>query len=521
MKFIASTPRDQVPFLGASLEEVISADNEVRSIDAFVDSLPLEQLGFRLDFPENGRPAYHPATLLKLFIYGYLNRIRSSRCLEKECRRNIEVMWLLGQLSPDHNTIANFRKEYPKAITKVFRATVRIARHFHLIGGQLLAGDSTKLRAQNSKKNNYNQAKIERHLAYIEAKLAAYTQALSQEDNAAEREKMILAMARHLQRREQYRQLAEQLKHSGEEQISTSDPESRQMIIRNTITEVAYNVQTTVDADYCLPIDYQVTNHNDSKAMGGMVRRAKSILGNGSFTALFDKGYHTGSELEIAQGLGIRTLVAIPAPASTAPDPDYNVEHFDYDPSKNVYVCPQGHTLTTNGSVYTKHRGLSNQTSFWQYRTKACKGCAMRNRCTTARNGKLIERNVYTPVFEQNRENIEANPELYRRRQAIVEHPFGTLKRQWGYSYVLSKKGMARAAADVGLMLVAYNLRRLLNILGIEAIRAYVQASASLLICLSNARVGWQRYIHNIRSLTYSAIYLQITIFNPLTSRGF
>src|SRR5688500_15293952 len=140
MKFIQSTPRDQVPFLGACLEEAISAENEVRSIDAFVDSLPLEQLGFRLNFPENGRPAYHPATLLKLFIYGYLNRIRSSRCLEKECRRNIEVMWLLGQLSPDHNTIANFRKDYPKAITKVFRATVGIARHFHLIGGQLLAG---------------------------------------------------------------------------------------------------------------------------------------------------------------------------------------------------------------------------------------------------------------------------------------------------------------------------------------------------------------------------------------------
>lgn len=514
MKFIPSTPRDQVPFLGASLEEAISVENEVRSIDAFVDSLPLEQLGFRLDFPENGRPAYHPATLLKLFIYGYLNRIRSSRCLEKECRRNIEVMWLLGQLTPDHNTIANFRKDYPTAITKVFRATVRIARHFHLIGGQLLAGDSTKLRAQNSKKNNYNQGKIERHLAYIEAKLEAYTQALSQENNSTEREKITLAMARHLQRREQYRLLAEQLKSSGEEQISTSDPESRQMIIRNTITEVAYNVQTTVDAQYCLPIDYQVTNHNDSKAMGSMLRRAKSIVGNSSFTALFDKGYHTGSELAIAQGLGIRTLVAIPSPASNAPDPDYNVDQFAYDPTRNVYVCPQGHDLTTNGSVYTKHRGLSNQTSFWQYRTKACKGCAVRNLCTTAKNGKLIERNVYTPIFERNRENIQANPELYKRRQAIVEHPFGTLKRQWGYSYILSKKGMARASADVGLMLVAYNLRRLLSILGMEAIRAYVQARVGLLICLSNAGVSLQRYIHFIRSLAYSAIYLQITIFN-------
>lgn len=515
MKFIPSIPRNQVLFSGACLEEAISLENEVRYIDAFVDSLPLQKLGFRLEFAENGRPAYHPATLLKLFIYGYLNRIRSSRCLEKECRRNIEVMWLLGQLTPDHNTIANFRKNYPKAITQVFRATVQMARSFQLIGGQLLAGDSTKLRAQNSKKNNYNQGKIARHLAYIESKLADYTQALALVDNAAERDKITHAMAKHLHWQQYYRQLAQQLKSSGEEQVSTSDPESRQMIIRNTITEVAYNVQVTVDARHCLPIDFQVTNHNDSKAMGNMLRRAKSIVRNSCFTALFDKGYHTGSELEIAQRLGIRTLVAIPAPAASAPDPNYNLEHFAYDPARNVYRCPQQQVLTTNGSVYTKHRGYSNQTSFWQYRTKACKSCVARSRCTTAKNGKLIERNVYTPVFEQNRHNITANPALYKRRQAIVEHPFGTLKRQWGYSYVLSKKGMARASADVGLMLVAYNLRRLLSILGMEAVMAYTHARAAWLIGSSiKVSVQLQRYIENIIiSLNCYVIYLKNTIF--------
>lgn len=515
MKFIQSTPRSQVPFSGASLEEAISAENEVRYIDAFVDSLPLQKLGFRLEFTENGRPAYHPAILLKLFIYGYLNRIRSSRCLEKECHRNIEVMWLLGQLTPDHNTIANFRKNYPKAITQVFRATVQMARYFQLIGGQLLAGDSTKLRAQNSKKNNYNQSKIARHLAYIEDKLAGFTQALALVDNAAEREKITYAMTKHLQRQQYYRQLAQQLKNSEEEQVSTSDPESRQMIIRNTITEVAYNVQTTVDAKHCLPIDYQVTNHNDSKAMGNMLRRAKSIVGHSSFFALFDKGYHTGSELEIAQRLGIRTLVAIPAPAASAPDSNYNLKHFAYDPARNVYVCPQQQVLTTNGSIYTKNRGYSNQTSFWQYRTKSCKSCVARNRCTTAKNGKLIERNVYSPIFEKNKENIIANPELYKRRQAIVEHPFGTLKRQWGYSYVLSKKGIARASADVGLMLVAYNLRRLLNILGMQTVMAYIQARAALLICSSTkVSVRLQRYMENIIiSLNYYFIYIKINIF--------
>jgi transposase len=481
MKFKQAFSRTEPPGGGASLEELISPDNEVRFIDAFVDSLPLGKLGFRTDFPDNGRPAYHPTVLLKLLVYGYLNRIRSSRCLERECHRNLEVMWLLGQLAPDHNTIANFRKHNSKAITRVFRATVKLARHFGLVGGELLAGDSTKLRAQNSKKNNYNRGKIARHLTYIEDRLSECQQALAQTEQACQIEQLLDAMARHALRREYYLKLLRQLQDTGEDQVSVSDPESRQMIIRNTITEVAYSVQAMVDARHCLLIDYQVTNRNDCKAMGNMVRRAKSIVGNSSFTVLFDKGYHTGSELVIAQGLGIRTLVAIPAPASNAPDPGYNLEHFAYDLEKDTYTCPQGAVLTTNGSVYTKHRGLSNQTSFHQYRTRACKTCAVRDLCTTAKNGKLIERNTYTPVFEQNRQNIAANPDLYKRRQAIVEHPFGTIKRQWGYSYVLTKKGIERASADVGLMLVAYNLRRILHVVGLEALLAYAKAGAAFL----------------------------------------
>lgn len=521
MKFKQAFQRDEPPCGGASLEELIAPDNEVRLIDAFVDSLRLEELGFRIDFPDNGRPAYHPAVLLKLLVYGYLNRIRSSRCLERECRRNLEVMWLLGQLAPDHNTIANFRKSNSKAITKVFRATVKMAQHFELIGGELLAGDSTKLRAQNSKKNNYNQAKIARHLAYIEQKLSDCQQALSQTGEATQVEQLADSMARHARRREYYRALSLQLADSGQDQISTSDPESRQMIIRNTITEVAYNVQATVDARHCLLIDYRVTNHNDCKAMGNMLRRAKSIVRNSSFTALFDKGYHTGSELEIAQRLGIKTLVAIPAPAANAPDPAYNVEHFVYNPEKNTYTCPQGAVLTTNGSVYTKHRDKSNQTSFHQYRTRACKACTARDLCTTARNGKLIERNTYTPVFERNRQNIAAYPELYKRRQAIVEHPFGTIKRQWGYSYVLTKKGMERAAADVGLMLVAYNLRRIFHLVGSERLQAYARASSAYPAIISVYRTCWVHFSIVIKHILDTALYLQIAIFNQPTSRGY
>lgn len=310
MKFIQGQDRSQTCLFPISLDASVDQDNEVRLIDLFVESLDLMTLGFDTDFIDNGRPAYHPKDLLKLFIYGYLNRIRSSRSLEKETNRNIELMWLLKGLSPDHNTINNFRKENPKAIKKVFRRTVEVARNFDLIGGILLAGDGTKLRAQNSKKNNYNQNKIDRHLAYIDSKLEEYNHALAaaEDDQKEELETKISKQKAH---QAKYKKIEKQLEKTGEKQVSTSDPESRQIMIRGVISEVAYNIQSTVDAKNKLPIDYQVTNENDSRAMGNMVRRAKTILKHNRFEVLFDKGYHKGKELDAVQKLGIKTYVAI------------------------------------------------------------------------------------------------------------------------------------------------------------------------------------------------------------------
>ena len=241
-------------------------------------------------------------------------------------------------LVPDHNTISNFRRDNPKAIKKVFRATIQIAKHFDLIGGELIAGDSTKFRAQNSKKNNFNQKKIDRHVAYIDNKLDEYNQQLSEADED-KKEKIKEEIEKQKQRKVKYNQLENQLKETGETQISTSDPESRQMITRNNITEVAYNVQTTVDAKHNIPIDYKVTNTNDSKAMGNMLQRAKSILRTNEFTALYDKGYHTGSEFKIADDLDIEVMVAIPGLASQATNPDFNVESFSYVEDGDYYVC--------------------------------------------------------------------------------------------------------------------------------------------------------------------------------------
>ncbi|MEI6490091.1 MAG: IS1182 family transposase [Bacteroidota bacterium] len=476
MKFIQGTNRHQTHLFPVSLEESIDIDNEVRVIDLFVESLSLKAFGFDMDFIENGRPAYHPSDLLKLYIYGYLNKIRSSRDLEKESKRNIEVMWLLKGLQPDHNTISNFRMDNPKSIKKVFRATVQIAKHFDLIGGKLIAGDSTKLRAQNSKKNNYNQGKIDRHLAYIENKLEEYNNALQQAEG--ENKKSIEAsIEKHLGRKEQYHKLEQQIKETGEAQVSTSDTESRQMITRNNITEVAYNVQTTNDSKYNLPIDYKVTNNNDSKALGNMVRRAKSILHTTDFTALFDKGYHTGSEMKIAQELGIEAIVAIPEISSSAPDPEYNGSNFIYNKEEDTYTCPEHQTLTSNGNYYGKDGGMyRTKIRVKHYKTKACKNCPVLNRCTknTRGRGRVIERSEYAQYIEQNRINVENNKHAYKRRQAIVEHPYGTIKRQWGFDYILTKQGKSRASADVGFMFIAYNLRRMMNILGHEVFKKYL-----------------------------------------------
>ena len=490
MKFINGTNRNQLPLFASSIDDAIAQDNEIRLIDLFVDSLKLSDFGFTFDFVENGRPAYHPSDLLKLFIYGYLNRMRSSRTLEKECSRNIELMWLLKGLVPDHNTISNFRKDNPKAIARVFRATVKMASHFELIGGTLVAGDSTKLRAQNSKKNNFNPAKIERHIAYIDARLEEYNLALAKADgDETEKKKIETKVRKHNIQKQKYIQYKNTIETTGITQISTSDPDSRQIMTRNNISEVAYTVQTTVDALHNIPIDFKVTNENDSKAMGGMLRRAKNILGHNNFTAIYDKGYHTGSEFEYANTLGIDVLVAIPGVAAHAPDLAFDVEHFKYNIPTDSYTCPANETLTTNGNWYAKKNGKSI-TQMKHYKTSACLTCELYKKCTKNAKGRLIERSQYADLIYQNKVRIENNYEIYRRRQAIVEHPYGVIKRQWDFYYIMTKKTIKHASADVGLIFTAYNLRRIFNIIDPNELKQYLKILAlyfSALRALSNA----------------------------------
>jgi len=496
MKFITGTNRNQLPLFASSMDDAIAQDNQVRLIDLFVNSLKLSDFGFDFDFVENGRPAYHPSDLLKLFIYGYLNRMRSSRTLEKECTRNIELMWLLKGLVPDHNTISNFRTYNPKSIRRVFRATVNMATYFELIGGTLVAGDGTKLRAQNSKKNNFNPNKIERYIALIDAKLEEYNLALAKEDgDSLEHQTIEKKVKKHQVQKKKYQQYQKEIDQKGITQISTSDPDSRQVITRNNIAEVAYNVQTTGDALHNIPIDFKLTNENDSKAMGGMVRRAKTILGHSDFTAIYDKGYHTGSEFDYADKLGVAVLVAIPGVASHAPDTAFDVEHFKYSKDTDSYTCPANEILTTNGNWYSKKNGKSI-TQMKHYKTNACMSCELFNKCTKNARGRLIERSQHADLIFENKVRIENNYEIYRRRQAIVEHPYGVIKRQWDFYYIMTKKTIKHASADVGLIFTAYNLKRIFNLIDQNELKQYLKVLA---LCFESIKGDFKALCHYIK----------------------
>lgn len=429
MKYIQGTNREQLILFATSLDAAIKSDNEVRIIDEFVNSLDLNDMGFaNMDVTEEGRPAYHPADLLKLYIYGYMNRTRSTRELEKETIRNMEVRWLIRELQPDHNTIANFRRDNPEAIRNVFRQTVTVAKHHNLIGGRLIAGDSVKFRAQNSKKNNYNKDKIARHLQYIGNKLNEYNQQLEENDPPAEKRAEIESeIKKHISRREKYNNLNQQIAESGELQISTSDPDSRQMIVRNNITEVAYNTQVTTDAKNKIILDYLVTNEKDTHAMSPMVERAIDIVDNNEFIAIYDKGYYAGEDIFACHEMGIETLVAVPdrGASSQSPDKEYNYEAFIYNRESDTYTCPEGNKLTTNGTCYN-----SKASRFKQYTTRACKNCPSRDKCTRSKlNGRIIQRTEYAENVERNQKFLDQHPQYYKQRQAIVAHPFGTIKR--------------------------------------------------------------------------------------------
>jgi len=360
MATLIGNNRNQMQMM--SLNDFIAHDNPVRLIDAFVDKIDLTKLGVKIPDAIEGRSAFHPSCLLKLYMHGYMNRTRSSRKLQKECELNLEVRWLMQELTPCYKTIADFRKNYPHVISDIFKLFVGFIKEADLIGGNVLAIDGSKFRAVNSKKNNYNQKKIDRHQEYIQRQTEQYLKELDEadkEDNTLEnllkinkiKEKMDLLK----ERQQKYDNLQQALDNSEEVQISTSDPESRALIVSKNIVEVSYNTLCSTDDKHNLIADYDATNENDAKALFKMSKRSKKVVGKDTITVLADKGFHNGEQLALCEAENITTIVACrEQPTVKHLDKEFLVENFIYDKENDTYTCPNGEILRTNGKWYNK-----------------------------------------------------------------------------------------------------------------------------------------------------------------------
>ena len=472
MGYIEGEDRNQIILFPESIDEYVSDNNSIRIIDEYIKQLNLESLHFkRATTPLMGRPPYHPKDMLKLYLYGYLNRIRSSRRLEQEAIRNLEVIWLIRKLKPDFKTIADFRKDNKQALKKVFRDFTKLCDEWELFGKELIAIDGSKFRACNSKKNNYNTKKLERHLKYLDEKIEGYLKELDDHDQieSPDRQPDAREITERIQqlkdRKEKYQQYRRKLKQSGENEISTTDPDSRLMVNNNHV-EVSYNVQTTVDAKHKLIADFKVTQKpNDLGQLAPMALRARRLFGNKTFEVLADKGYYQAKDLEKCSKKGITLYVTKQTHANTTKDQAFYSDQFKYDKSKNVYLCPAGKELH-----YHRIRKKDGKIIGYEYRNdEACKDCKFKARCTRAQKGRSIFRHVKQDLLDRIDTQTKRNFKKYKLRQMIVEHPFGTIKRGWGAYYFLTRRKVS-VSAEISLSFLAYNLKRVINILGTEEI---------------------------------------------------
>ena len=397
MNFKQGISREQISM--TSPECFIAKDNPVRIIDMFVDLLDLVELGFtKTKLSKEGCPPYAAKVLLKLYYYGYINRIRSSRKLEAECLRNVELWWLIHQLTPGYHTIADFRKNNATSLKKAFKQFVAFLKGEELFDGKVIAVDGTKLRAQNNKKNNFNDAKFAKSLEYIETKVNQYIKELDecdvQEDKqVAELKKRDVTkkLAVLKERQEHYKALQDTMHESGEKQISMSDPDSRSLPLNDVVTSVCYNVQAVADNKHSLIVGFETINTGDQGQLCTMAAEAMKSLGAQDITVLADKGYHTGKDLQDCKEAHITTVVAYPERSNKNIDTAYQTSQFNYDKDQDAYTCPQGAILTTNGKAYDKVKTGRTTYSVQKYITGQCLTCVAKYLCTKAKS-KEIER---------------------------------------------------------------------------------------------------------------------------------
>lgn len=475
MGHIEGSDRDQMTLFPEALDDYVGPENPVRFVDAFVESLDVEQLGFTHAIPQQlGRPPYNPADLLRLYIYGYLNRVRSSRQLEREANRNVELMWLLRRLAPDFKTIADFRKDNADAIRTVCREFISYCRQLHLFGGQLIAIDGSKFKAVNARHRNFSARKLNSQTQEIETKIQEYLDELDKNDEqeahlpkptAKELKKKIEILR---QRKRNLHTLAKQLDHSHHTQVSLTDPDSRSMPAgKGHGTDVAYNVQVTVDSKHKLILDHEVTNDPTDRAhLSTMAIRAKHLLGVKRLEAVADMGYFDGQQVKSCAEAGIKTFLPKPLTSANRSLGLFTKEDFRYNPQANCYRCPAGQRLTFH--FQTRERGRYTR----YYATSACAACPIRSKCTRNAGGRRITRSADEGFLDAMERRNRAHPEKFKRRKGMVEHPFGTIKRSMNQGYFLTR-GLRNVATEMSLSVLAYDLLRAMNILGVpKMIRA-------------------------------------------------
>jgi transposase len=477
-RFVEGMDRGQSTLFPECLADWIDENNPVRVIDVFVDELDLGALGFGGVIPEiTGRPSYHPSVLLKLYIYGYLNRVQSSRRLEREAARNVEMMWLTGRLAPDHKTIADFRKDNGRAIRQVCVRFVELCRLMGLLTQASVAIDGSKFKAVNNRDKNFTRAKMERRMAQIEESVARYLQQL---DTADRQEPSEALKTKTVRLKEKIEKLKEQMQRlevlkavmlaTPDQQISLTDPDARSMATSGRGSGVVgYNVQVAVETKNHLIITHEVINEGSDRAqLSPMAKAAKAVLGVEKLDAVADRGYFSGEEILACDNAGITVTLPKPMTSGMIARGRFGKQDFRYVADEDVYICPAGERLPYR---YTNEEDGLVLRRYW---TNACQSCPIKKTCTTGKE-RRITRWEHEHVLEAVQRRLDEHPEKMRQRRETVEHPFGTLKARMGATHFLMKT-LPKVATEMALHVLAYNMTRVMSIMGVRPLMAVMRA---------------------------------------------
>ena len=469
--FIAGTCRTQATLFPDRLDDYITEENTIRVIDVFVDSLDLSTLGFRTMSADTGRPPYHPCMMLKLFIYGYLNRIQSSRRLEREAGRNVELMWLLERLAPDFKTIADFRKDNAKGIKNTCRTFIDLCRQLNMFTDAIVAIDGSKFKAVNSKENNYTPKKIEFHIRRVEKHIDDYMKQLDAADHKDDQvaddtpiEDKITGLKKKLA---ELNELKEVVNNLPEKQLSTVDPDSRLMKTRGMTRAVCYNVQSAVDPKHHLIVAHEVTNKQDRGQLCQVAKLVQTALEKQAITVIADKGYYSGPDIKDTQDAGMTALVPKGDTSGSDKKGIFNRSLFQYDADKDVYICPANQELTYRFSGIEK--GMTMRRYFLDIMT--CRACALKSQCSNSKGQRRIARWEHQDQIDQMDDVMAKMPDSMLIRKQTVEHPFGTIKCWMGATHFLTRR-LENVSTEMSLHVLAYNLRRMISILGSDKLIA-------------------------------------------------